>query len=195
MRQSRLQRKVELVDGLEEGKVGVSGAALETRLFPSRDFFGQQESEEVTIRPGFLLRPIRDLQIDPAHVRQIQTPEVGLELSLGKFRTLQAGWGRSASSSIPLADLSRLFPSSRRHLLQDERALEEALHVRGTEDLLLKPFLQGSTQNLGAMVLQDLVEPIHVAHPLLGPAMDDLGRLPDTPEFSESRMSEFPEPA
>src|SRR5215472_11895862 len=40
--QSRLQREVELVDGLQEGEVRVSSAALQSRLLPSRYFFGQQ---------------------------------------------------------------------------------------------------------------------------------------------------------
>src|SRR5262249_7470166 len=86
---SGLQREVELVDGLEEGEVRVSGTALDAGLLPSRYFFGQQQSEEIPIRPAFLLGPARDLFVDPAHVRQVQTPEVNLELALGELQALR----------------------------------------------------------------------------------------------------------
>ena len=84
----RLQREVELVDGLEEREVRAPRAALQSRLLPSRYFFGQQQSQEVPIRPPFLLGPISDLFVNPARVRQIQTPEVNLELAFGEFQTL-----------------------------------------------------------------------------------------------------------
>src|SRR5262249_35604273 len=86
---SGLQREVELVDGLEEGEVRVSGTALDAGLLPSRYFFGQQKSEQVPIGPAFLLSPARDLFVDPAHVRQVQTPEVNLELALGELQALR----------------------------------------------------------------------------------------------------------
>ena len=53
----RLQREVELIDGFEEREVGAPRTTLQSRLFPSRHFFGQQQSQEVSIRPTFLLRP------------------------------------------------------------------------------------------------------------------------------------------
>src|SRR5256884_9418282 len=85
-----LQSEVELVDGLEERKMRTASAALQSRLFPSRYFFGQQQSQEVPIRPTFLLRPNGNLLVDPARVRQIQTSEVRLELAFGEFQTLQS---------------------------------------------------------------------------------------------------------
>src|SRR6266852_2485500 len=87
---SRLQREVELVDGLEEREVCAPRAALQSRLFPSRYFFGQQQSQEVPIRPTFLLRSNGNLLVDSARVRQIQMPEVNLELAFGEFQTLQS---------------------------------------------------------------------------------------------------------
>jgi hypothetical protein len=58
-------------------------------LLPSRHFFGQQQSQEVSVRPTFLLRPNGNLLVDPARVRQIQSPEMNLELALGQFQTLR----------------------------------------------------------------------------------------------------------
>jgi len=84
----RLQREVELVDGLEEREVCTPRAALQSRLFPSRHFFGQQQSQEVSVRPTFLLCPNGNLLVDPARVRQIEAPEVNLQLALGQFQTL-----------------------------------------------------------------------------------------------------------
>jgi hypothetical protein len=84
----RLQSEVELVDGLEEREVCAPSTTLQSRLFPSRYFFGQQQSQKVPIRPTFLLRPNGNLLVDPARVRQIQTPEVHFELALGQFQTL-----------------------------------------------------------------------------------------------------------
>jgi hypothetical protein len=80
----------ELVDGLEEREVCTPCAALQSRLLPSRYFFGQQQSQEVAIRPTFLLRPISDLFVNPARVRQVEAPEVNLELAFGQFQALQS---------------------------------------------------------------------------------------------------------
>ena len=79
----RLQREVELVDGLEEREVCAPCTTLQPRLLPSRHFLGQQQSQEVPIRPTFLLRPNRNFFVDPARVRQVEAPEVNLELALG----------------------------------------------------------------------------------------------------------------
>jgi hypothetical protein len=100
----RLQREVELVDGLEEREVCAPCTTLQSCLLPSRHFFGQQQSQEVSIRPTFLLRPNGNLQVDPAHVRQVEAPEVYLELALGEFQTLGRVvfllWGHRCLSGI-----------------------------------------------------------------------------------------------
>ena len=83
-----LQREVELFNGLEEREVCAPRAALQSRLLPSRYFFGQQQSQEVSIRPTFFFRPNGNLLVDPARVRQVETPEVNLELALRQFQTL-----------------------------------------------------------------------------------------------------------
>jgi hypothetical protein len=72
----RLQREVELVDGLEEREVRAPRTTLQSRLLPSRYFFG--------------LGPISDLLVNPARVRQVEAPEVNLELPFGEFQTLQS---------------------------------------------------------------------------------------------------------
>src|SRR6266852_2637365 len=99
-----LQCEVELVDGLEKGKVCASRAALQSRLFPSRHFFGQQQSQEVSIGPTFLLRPNGNLLVDPARVRQVEAPKVHLELALGQFQALGRVvvllWGHQRISRI-----------------------------------------------------------------------------------------------
>ena len=59
------------------------------RLLPSCYFFGQQQSQEVPIRPTFFLRPSGNFPVDPTHVRQVETPEVRLELTLGESQTLR----------------------------------------------------------------------------------------------------------
>jgi hypothetical protein len=65
----RLQREVELVDGLEEREVRAPRAALQSCLLPSRYFFGQQQSQEVPIRPTFLLCPNGNLLVNAVTVK------------------------------------------------------------------------------------------------------------------------------
>ncbi|MFZ0291567.1 MAG: hypothetical protein WAL65_21015, partial [Candidatus Sulfotelmatobacter sp.] len=64
----------ELINGLEEGKVSLAGAALQAGLLAVGHFFGQQKSEKVAIGPGFFLGSIRYLLVDAACVRQVETP-------------------------------------------------------------------------------------------------------------------------
>jgi len=86
----QLQSEVKLVDSLEEREVCTPRAALQSRLFPSRHFFGQQQSQEVSIRPTFFFRSSGNFLVDPARVRQIEAPEVNLQLALRQARIL--GW-------------------------------------------------------------------------------------------------------
>src|SRR6202162_2166526 len=82
--QSGLQSEIELINGLEEGKVSLAGAALQAGLLAVRHFFGQQKSEKVAIGPVFFLGSIRYLLVDAACMRQVETSEQKLELALGK---------------------------------------------------------------------------------------------------------------
>ncbi len=84
-----MQGEVELVDRLEEGEVGAASQTLETGLLPSRHFFGQQESEKITIGPTFVFGSMSHLLVDPAHVRQVETPEEGLHFRLGEIQALR----------------------------------------------------------------------------------------------------------
>src|SRR5215469_6830567 len=81
--QSRLQGEIELINGLEEGKVSLAGAALQAGLLAVRHLFGQQKSEKVAIAPVFSLGSFHHLLIDAACVRQVQTSEQSLKLALG----------------------------------------------------------------------------------------------------------------
>jgi hypothetical protein len=62
--QSGLQSEIELINGLEEGKVSLAGAALQAGLLAVCHFFGQQKSEKVAIGPVFFLGSIRYLLVD-----------------------------------------------------------------------------------------------------------------------------------
>src|SRR4029077_17616455 len=53
--QCRLQTEVELVNGLEEGKVGLAGQTLQAGLLAMGHLFGQQKSKKITIAPVFFL--------------------------------------------------------------------------------------------------------------------------------------------
>jgi len=66
--ESRLQSEIELIDGLKEGEVRAASEALQAGLLASRDFFGEQKSEEVAIGPTFFLGPMGHLLVDTAHV-------------------------------------------------------------------------------------------------------------------------------
>jgi len=69
--QSRLQSEIELINGFEERKVSLSGAALQASLLAVRHFFGQQKSEKVAIRPVLFLGSIHHLLVGAACVRQV----------------------------------------------------------------------------------------------------------------------------
>jgi hypothetical protein len=69
--------------------VGAARQALPPRLLPSRHFLGQQEPEEVYVRPAFLLRLHGDLLVDAAHVRQVETLEQSLAFPLGEAPALK----------------------------------------------------------------------------------------------------------
>src|ERR1700682_295587 len=68
--QRRLQTKVELVNGLEEGEMSLAGKALQARLFAMRHFFGQQKSKKITIAPVFFLGSIRHVLVDTPFTRR-----------------------------------------------------------------------------------------------------------------------------
>src|SRR5437899_11248784 len=76
--QSRLQSEIELINGLEEGKVSLAGAALQAGLIAVRHFFGQQKGEEVAIGPGFFFGSIRYLMADAAGVHLVERSEIRL---------------------------------------------------------------------------------------------------------------------
>ena len=84
----RLEREIELVNGLEERKVGAPSQALQTRLLPSGHLLGEQESQEVTVRPAFLLGLSRDLFVDAARVRQVEALEQSIQFRLGESPAL-----------------------------------------------------------------------------------------------------------
>jgi len=76
---------------LKKGKCAAPGAALQTGLLSSGYFFGQQENQELPIRPAFLLGLSGHSLVDPAHMRQVQALKQSIELALGKFTTRRNG--------------------------------------------------------------------------------------------------------
>src|SRR5215469_5097342 len=88
-----LQTEVELVNGLEEGKVSAARTALQAGLLAVRHFFGQQKSQKVAIAPAFFFSSIRHLLVDTPGVRQVQPAEQRLELPFREFQDFQCGLG------------------------------------------------------------------------------------------------------
>ena len=81
-----LQGEVEVVDGLEIGKVGATRQPLQPCLLAMRHFLGDEQGEEVPVGPLLLFGARDHLAIDPAQVRQVETLEQRVELDFGKSR-------------------------------------------------------------------------------------------------------------
>ena len=84
--QCRLQTEVELLNGLEEGEVGLAGKTLQARLLAMGHFFGQQKSKKITIAPVFFLGSIRQVLVDTTGMCQVQPSEQRLQLPFRKLR-------------------------------------------------------------------------------------------------------------
>jgi hypothetical protein len=67
--QCSLETEIKFVNRLEEGKVSAARTALQAGLLTMRYLLGQQNRQEVAIRPVLFLCPIRDLLVDTTRVR------------------------------------------------------------------------------------------------------------------------------
>ena len=81
---SGLVGEVEVVDGFEEGEAGPPGEAPEACLLAMSDLLGDQERQEVSIGPLFLLRALHELAPDPARVGEMEPLEQDVELIVGR---------------------------------------------------------------------------------------------------------------
>src|SRR5207253_9826116 len=70
-----------------------------------------------------------------------------------------------------------LSSASLNRLRKDQSWLQSALDIGSTKYLRLQSFFHGSAEGLGAVALQNFVQPIHIVEPLPGPAMDNLGEI------------------
>src|SRR5262249_31478812 len=77
-----------------------------------------------------------------------------------------------STHSIPLVASLSLH-----YLSKAQLGLQRSLHVKRTEDLLLQTFFHRPAQNLWAMTLQNLVQPINIREPVPRPTMHDLGEI------------------
>ena len=80
-RDLRSLTEVKLLNGLKKRKVRFAGKALQSGLLAMRDFFCQQNSQEVTIAPLFSLSSIRYLLVNTTCIGQIQSSEKRLQLA------------------------------------------------------------------------------------------------------------------
>ena len=73
--------------------------------------------------------------------------------------------------------IPRFSRFSLRHLRKAQLWLQTSLHIKCTKHLLLQAFFHGPSENVRAMTLQNLVQPIDILEPLPGSAMYDLGEI------------------
>jgi hypothetical protein len=69
--QGALEGEVELVNGLEEGEPGPPGEPLDAGLLPVGHLLGNQDGEEVAVRPAFGLGSLDEGAVDAAGVGQV----------------------------------------------------------------------------------------------------------------------------
>jgi hypothetical protein len=96
--QTRLQREVEVVDGLEVGEASPAREALKTGLLTVRDLLPYEQRQEVAVGPGLFLRLRYDLHVHAAHVGQVEPPKESVELLLGDVGR-RAHWTTSVKLS------------------------------------------------------------------------------------------------
>jgi hypothetical protein len=75
-----LEGEVELLDGLQEGEAGAPHAALDPGLGAVGDLFGHEAGQELAVGQPVLLGPLCQFRIEPAHCRQVEPPEQGVQV-------------------------------------------------------------------------------------------------------------------
>lgn len=81
--QRRLVGEVELVDGLEEGELGVTRESLDARLLSLGNLLGDEHGEEVAVGPLLAFGASDEIAPDTPGVGEAQALEQCVELDLG----------------------------------------------------------------------------------------------------------------
>jgi hypothetical protein len=76
--------EVEIIDRLQKRKVGAPRESPQARLLPMRDLLGDQEGEEIVIRPRLALGPLYEIAPDAPGIREMQSFEEGIEILIGR---------------------------------------------------------------------------------------------------------------
>jgi hypothetical protein len=76
--------EVEIIDRLQKGKVGAPRESPQACLLPMRDLLGDQEGEEIVIRPRLALGPLHEIAPDAPGIREMQSFEEGIEIPIGR---------------------------------------------------------------------------------------------------------------
>src|SRR4029453_3879744 len=72
--------EVEIIDRLQKRKVGAPRESPQARLLPMRDLLGDQEGEEIVIRPRLALGPLYEIAPDAPGIPEMQSFEEGIEI-------------------------------------------------------------------------------------------------------------------
>src|SRR5919106_2201547 len=80
-----LHGEIEIIDRLEKWEVRAAHHARHARLLALRDFFRDEECEEIAIAPLLALRALYELAPRSAGIRQVQALEEGVELGVGEI--------------------------------------------------------------------------------------------------------------
>ena len=148
--QGRLEREVEVVDGLEEREVGVVDGAPQPGLLAVRDLLGDEDGEEVAARPLLRLGALAELAPDATGVGQVQPLEQRVEIDGARIE------GEIAGHQDTSAGTQRQGQRGAAQALGDEGGGDAADVERGAE---------GAVHRLGADLLEQLVQLVDIAGP------------------------------
>jgi hypothetical protein len=70
-----LQGEVEIIDGLEEGEVGIADGSLDTSLLSMSDLLADQHGKEITTGPGLGLGSLNQRLPASSGIRKVQALE------------------------------------------------------------------------------------------------------------------------
>jgi len=74
--------EIEIVDGLQKGKMRAARQPSESRLLTMRDLLCREQCQEVPIGPSLSFRPIDQAAPQPAGIREVQPLEKRSESKL-----------------------------------------------------------------------------------------------------------------
>lgn len=79
--------EVEIVDGLEEGKAAAAGHTLDAGLLTMRDFFSDEDGEEVAAAPFLLLGTRDEIAPRTTGIGEVKTLEHRIDVDVGRVHT------------------------------------------------------------------------------------------------------------